>query len=243
MNKLCLAFDLDDTLTYSKQNIDKRMASLLSELSSKYTIAIISGCNYEQMQNQVVYLLDPHSVFNFHFLPTSGGQYWHANKCIYFRLLDENEIAEAQKAFWISFNNLKLIIPKLYGYLMENRESQLTFSMCGQNAPLKVKEEWNKKYDQKRRILAECMQELLPNLTVRVGGKTSIDVTPKGLDKAFGLGKFLEYTKFNKEEILFFGDQLQPGGNDYSVKQMGIDCVEVSSPEDTFLHLSMLRDL
>jgi hypothetical protein len=34
-------------------------------------------------------------------------------------------------------------------------------------------------------------------------------------------------------EILFFGDRLDPGGNDYPIKAMGIDCIEVQGWEDT----------
>jgi hypothetical protein len=40
-----------------------------------------------------------------------------------------------------------------------------------------------------------------------------------------------------KENILFIGDKLQEGGNDYPVKAMGIDCIEVSRWEDTALVL------
>jgi hypothetical protein len=34
-------------------------------------------------------------------------------------------------------------------------------------------------------------------------------------------------------ELLFFGDRLEPQGNDYPISAMGIDCIEVHGAEDT----------
>jgi phosphomannomutase len=70
---------------------------------------------------------------------------------------------------------------------------------------------------------------------VRVGGVTSIDVTKPGIDKAYGMDKLMELLQVGKDDLLFIGDRLQEGGNDYPVKAMGIDSLEVSRWEDTAL--------
>ena len=68
---------------------------------------------------------------------------------------------------------------------------------------------------------------------MRLGGSTSLDITKPGIDKAYGMQKLIEEMEISKEEILFIGDKLEEGGNDYPVKAMGIDCLEVSRWEDT----------
>ena len=74
---------------------------------------------------------------------------------------------------------------------------------------------------------------MIPEFEVRVGGVTSIDVTKLGIDKAFGMKKLTEILGIDKSEVLFLGDRLAEGGNDYPVKAMGIDSLEVSHWRDT----------
>ena len=66
-----------------------------------------------------------------------------------------------------------------------------------------------------------------------IGGTTSInDVTP-GMNKVFGMTHLMEELDVDKDDILYFGDMTQPGGNDYPVVEMGIDTITVRSHEDT----------
>jgi hydroxymethylpyrimidine pyrophosphatase-like HAD family hydrolase len=73
----------------------------------------------------------------------------------------------------------------------------------------------------------------LPDLEVKSGGSTSIDVTRRGIDKAYGARKLMSALGLTEREILFFGDRLEPGGNDYPIKAMGIDCIEVRGGNGT----------
>jgi phosphomannomutase len=73
----------------------------------------------------------------------------------------------------------------------------------------------------------------LPDIEVKVGGLTSIDITRPGIDKAYGMQKLIEKLQISKQDILFIGDRLQPGGNDYPVKEMGIDSLEIDSWQQT----------
>jgi hypothetical protein len=51
------------------------------------------------------------------------------------------------------------------------------------------------------------------------------------------MNKLMDAIEISKDEILFIGDKLQEGGNDYPVKAMGIDSIEVDGWEDTALVL------
>ena len=66
------------------------------------------------------------------------------------------------------------------------------------------------------------MQALLPELEVRSGGATSVDITRSGIDKAYGMRKLQEVTGIPFAEMLFVGDRLDPDGNDYPVKSVGV---------------------
>ena len=81
------------------------------------------------------------------------------------------------------------------------------------------------------------MAQRIPQFEVRAGGSTSIDVTKLGIDKAYGMHKLMDILEVSKEQILFFGDRLAEGGNDYPVKAMGIDSLEVSHWQHTAIAL------
>ena len=102
----------------------------------------------------------------------------------------------------------------------------------GQQAAVDDKKAWDPDGSKRERLRAAVAKEL-PDLEVRAGGSTSIDVTRRGIDKAYGMKRLLEATGCSKEDILFFGDKLEEGGNDFPVRNMGIDCIAVERWEDT----------
>ena len=76
---------------------------------------------------------------------------------------------------------------------------------------------------------------MIPEFEVRVGGSTSIDVTKPGIDKAYGIKKLIDLLNVTRDEVMYVGDRLGKGGNDYPVKAMGVDCLAVSRWQDTAL--------
>ncbi len=116
--------------------------------------------------------------------------------------------------------------------MIEDRVSQMTFSGLGQDAPLQLKLSWDPKHEKRQRIVG-LMKEKLPSFDIRIGGTTSIDVTRRGVNKAYGVHKLEHFMKIPIYNMLFVGDSLFYGGNDYPVKATGIDCVDVTGPEET----------
>jgi phosphomannomutase len=119
-----------------------------------------------------------------------------------------------------------------WGPALEDRGSQVTYSALGQGAPDEVKSAWDLD-NSKKESLRKFAAERLPDLDVKSGGSTSIDVTRRGIDKAYGAKRLMLALHLTEREILFFGDRLDPGGNDYPIKAMGIDCIAVHGWEDT----------
>jgi HAD superfamily hydrolase (TIGR01484 family) len=233
-----IAFDLDDTLTVSKSQIDARMAKLLSLLIEKYEVCIISGGRFEQFENQVLRHLSipPELRSKLHLMPTCGTRYYRWQGDDWTQVYAE-DFDEATKQRIISTlvegaKELGLWETNAWGDIVEDRGSQITFSALGQSAPPKEKYKWDPT-GEKKRMLSEYAGQRLPDLEVRGGGSTSVDVTKKGVDKAYGMRKLIEQLGIGTSDVLFVGDRLDVGGNDYPVKAMGIECLEVERWQDT----------
>jgi HAD superfamily hydrolase (TIGR01484 family) len=232
-------FDLDGTLTESKANLKPRMAKLLVNLLSKKRIAIIGGGRYLQFRDQfLMHLKCPSSLFsNLYLFPTNATTFYRYTarswKEVYHRNLSLKDKKEIIKAFHVAFEKIGYEMPrKIWGPTLDDRKSEMTFSALGQKAPLDAKKKWNKNEDIRPRLMG-ILQKLLPRFEVREGGETSIDVTRKAIDKAYGVREISKYLKIPVVKMVFVGDELQRGGNDAAAKLTGIRCVAVRGPADT----------
>jgi HAD superfamily hydrolase (TIGR01484 family) len=223
------------------------MGVLLVALLEDYEVCIISGGNFDQFKKQVVDRLEAsaHTLGKLHLMPTCGTRYYR-----YDTLSDEwklqysNDLTDEQKrriidALKTGAQKLGLWEAKPYGDIIEDRGSQITFSALGQKAPADEKYKWDPTGEKKHKI-RDFVAPLVPDVEVRVGGTTSVDVTLIGVDKAYGMRNLIKETGVNQDEILFVGDRLEEGGNDYPVKAMGIDSIQVERWEDTALVVEAL---
>jgi phosphomannomutase len=242
--KKVLAFDLDDTLSITKSPISDEMVATLSKILEKFEVCVISGGRFEQFKFQITDRLQvsPKLLTRLHLMPTCGTQYYRFNEIKnewqqqYSEDLSEDEKRQIREVLEVSAKQLGLWKSDPAGEILEDRGSQVTFSALGQQATPEDKYAWDPD-GSKKLAIRDLAAPLLPELEVRAGGTTSIDVTRKGIDKAYGMRKLMEALDIKKEDILFFGDKLQPGGNDYPVKAFGIDSVEVTRWEDTVQRL------
>ena len=235
-----IIFDLDGTLTESKADMYSNMAKLFGELLMKKMVAVIGGGPYEQFRHQLIERLrcSPALLKNIFLFPTTSMAFYRYQgswKKVYAHLLTKAEKAEIYSAFGKAFEKIDYVRPKkLYGKDMEDRQTQVSFSPLGQQAPVEAKKRWNKKFHKSIRMpLRKILQELLPQFEVKVGGLTTIDVTRKGIDKAYGIRQIQKYLHVPIKDMLFIGDALFPGGNDYAARKTGVACIAVKGPEDT----------
>ncbi len=233
-----VAFDLDDTLAVSKSRIDDRMADLLARLVQATDVCIISGGRFEQFESQVLQHLtaDPQALAALHLMPTCGTRYYRWVDGDW-QLIYAEDLADEDKHRIVTVleqgaRDLDLWEDHAWGDRIEDRGSQITFSALGQQAPPTEKYQWDPD-NQKKQHLRAYAAERLPDLEVRVGGSTSVDVTRRGIDKAYGMRKLMQQLGIAADEILFVGDRLEPGGNDYPVRAVGVRCVEVTCWQDT----------
>jgi HAD superfamily hydrolase (TIGR01484 family) len=178
-------------------------------------------------------------------MPTCGTRYYRYDelggewKLQYAEDLTEEQKQQVIDVLEASAKKLGLWEESPAGDIIEDRGSQITFSALGQKATPEDKYGWDPDGSKKAQ-LRDLAAQSLPGLEVRAGGSTSIDVTREGIDKAYGMQKLIDALDISKEDILFFGDRLQEGGNDYPVKAFGIDSLEVEKWEDTVARLETI---
>ncbi len=235
MKKL-IVFDLDGTLAESKSSLDTEMDALLGSLLTIVKVAIISGGAWTQFETQLLANLShDERLKNLSLLPTCGTRFYRYESG--WNLLYAEDLTTAEKEKIIgSFNQAlassDFTIEKTWGEQIEDRGSQITFSALGQQAPLEEKKKWDPDFA-KRKTMKEFLDKLIPEFSVHLGGATSIDVTKPGIDKAYGIGKLRDILGIAVEDMLFVGDALFPGGNDYPAKEAGVVSIEVRDPNET----------
>ncbi|WP_182354030.1 HAD-IIB family hydrolase [Flaviflexus huanghaiensis] len=233
-----VAFDLDDTLAPSKSPIPPRMAAALVELLDCADVCIISGGNLTQFESQVLDQIEASdsALEHLHLMPTCGTRYLRYQDgrwvTVYAHDLSDEERDSAISSLKNRAVELDLWEDRTWGDVIEDRGSQITFSALGQEAPIEAKRAWDPDGSKKNALRAAVADDL-PELEVRSGGSTSVDVTRAGVDKAFGITRLSEYTGVSFDDMIFVGDRLDPNGNDYPVVALGCKTFAVRNWEDT----------
>ena len=234
--KSLIVFDLDGTLAESKSAIDAEMAALFSRLLTVARVAIISGGDLPQFEQQVLAQLPPDDHFaNLALLPTCGTRFYTYTNG--WQKLYSEDLSDAQKhtitaALDAAVTTSGFHATQTWGPQIEDRESQITYSALGQQAPLDAKKYWDPDFSKRQKIKA-LLDVSLPEFSVRLGGSTSIDVTLPGIDKAYGIRKLRDILGVPIDQMLFVGDALFPGGNDYPARETGAVCIQVADPDQT----------
>lgn len=236
-DKKLIVFDLDKTLSESKQPMDDEMAGLLRKLLERKKVAVISGGSFNQFQKQFIPKLSSGNLGNLFLFPTCGSAFYRyedgAWKNMYTEELSMEEKARIFKAFETMFGEVGFNVPEtIYGELIEDRGTQVTFAAYGSTAPLPLKSAWDP--DRSKRLkMIETLARLIPEFEIRTGGTTSIDVTRKGIDKAYGIRQMEKHLGISRQDMVFVGDDLDVGGNDYPIIATGVEIIEVTGPEHT----------
>ncbi len=250
MNRRVIAFDLDGTLAVTKSAISEVMAVAIGRLLSLYEVCVISGGKFQQFKVQLIDRLNVtgEQLAKLHIMPTSGTSYLRFDPqssewvTQYSEDLAAHVRSEIISVLTKGANELGLWESSPNGDIIEDRGSQITFSALGQHASPEKKQAWDPD-GLKKGALRDYASQRLPDLEVHVGGTTSVDVTAAGIDKAYGMRKLMDALGLDREDILFFGDKLDDGGNDHPVKTMGIDTIAVRSWEETAIAIQAIVEV
>lgn len=233
--KKVIIADVDETICEPCQVITPEMVNQIFSLIQKgYILAFISGTELNYLQKMISSQLKTK-----HFLlPTTGTICLEVDpeketKETYNYKLTSEEKKEIMNAFEVLTSEFNIQTMTTKEDQIQDRNTQITLSAIGRNAPLELK----KNYDpdgEKRKEWIKFLKTILEEnkYEISYGGTTSVDITRKGLNKAWGIKKFAEYYGIALDSILFIGDKTDPGGNDYPATTV-VDFITVKNPQDT----------
>jgi len=233
--KQLIVFDLDGTLAESKAPLDAEMAGLLHALLGIVKVAVISGGDWPQFEKQLLSNL-PHDqrLVNLSLLPTCGTKFFQYTgdwTKLYSEDFTADEKTQIVSALERAVGVAGFKVERVWGEVIEDRGSQMTFSALGQQAPIEEKSKWDADFAKRKKIKA-ILDTSIPQFSVRMGGATSIDVTKPGIDKAYGIRKLRDLLGISMRAMMFIGDALFVGGNDYPVKEAGVVSIPVRGPRE-----------
>ncbi len=235
MKKL-IVYDLDGTLAESKSALDPEMSARLHDLLGIIKVAVISGGNWPQFEKQLLSNL-PHDerLANLSLLPTCGTKFYQYSgdwKKLYEEDFTPGQRAKILGSLQKAVGAAGFNVEKTWGEAVEDRGSQITYSALGQQAPLEEKDKWDPDYAKRKNIKA-LLDTLIPEFSVRIGGATSIDITKPGIDKAYGIRKLRDLLGISLKEMIYIGDALFVGGNDYPAEEAGVVSIPIRDPRET----------
>ena len=207
-------FDVDGTLTPSRQEIDTDFAVFFTDFCAEHDVYLVTGSDREKTIEQVgeiIYSLAKR-VYN-----CSGSDVWSGEENLY--TSDWQLPEEAEK--WLRAECRVSEFPLRTGLHIEKRPGMVNFSVVGRNATMgerKLYVEFDTKTKERIRI-AEEFEKFFPAIQAVVGGETGIDIFPRGKDKAQIVNDFNEF----EDTLHFFGDRMDKAGNDYPLKRVILD--------------------
>ena len=244
--KSLIVFDLDGTLTETKSDLGSDMSEVLGRLLKEKKVAVIGGGTYRQFRRQFISRLDCPSrlLENLFIFPTTATSFYRYDrgwKNVYAYSLSKAQKQKIKRAIKYVFEEIHYAPPKkTYGKTLEDRGSQMSYSFLGQDVVaelgtngVRLKEKWTKEHASLKMKVASLLQKQLPDLEVHAAGFTTIDITRRGIDKAYGIRQIEKHLHIPIGAMLFIGDALYPGGNDAPAKKTGVQTIAVSGPKDT----------
>ena len=202
-------FDVDGTLTPSRQEIDMDFAVYFSSFCTDNDVYLVTGSDREKTIEQigeVIYSLSKR-VYN-----CSGSDVWEGEKNVY--TSDWRLPQEAEK--WLREELRVSEFPLRTGLHIERRPGMVNFSIVGRHATLGERKLYVKHdgVTNERVRIAKEFKKRFPDIEAVVGGETGIDIFPVGKDKSQIINDF------NKDDKLyFFGDRMDKDGNDYTLSK------------------------
>ena len=234
-----VVFDLDGTLTESKQRVSAEMGEALGHLLNVMPVAVMSGASFGQFETQFLPALPPESnLRRLYLFPDNAAQChvfvngkWRPQ---YDHAFSTEEKARIMHAFDESLAEAGVPTPpKVWGERIEDRGAEIAFSALGQEAPLEAKEVWHRTSEPLRDALRASLARRLPDFSISEGGLTTVQITRKGITKAYGIHRLTELTGIPVSDMLYVGDALEEGGNDAVVLESGIRTHAVFGPAET----------
>ena len=250
-------FDVDGTLTPSRQPMTKEFQKFFGEWIKDNKFYLVTGSDLPKLQEQMcLYDIDAEAIFT-----CCGNEMWKPDP----HIVNISAYQVYEKKFkppntLLTFLGDKLRMsdyPVKAGNHIEDRGSMVNFSIVGRDCTQEQREEyfeWDIKEGERREI-SRAIGFRWPELDAVIGGQISIDIYPKGRDKSQILEKIYEeinsdsHTKTYADtfEYIFIGDGIDNNGNDFPLAELmntikNCTAYQTSGWEETKQILEKLND-
>ena len=230
MNKFI--FDVDGTLTPSRRGMDAEFQVYFIDFCYANDVYLVTGSDYaktlEQVGPDVCNAVT--RIYN-----CNGNDVW--EKGVNVRTNDWTLPEDAHE--WLSVQLTESTYSTRTGLHFEHRPGLVNFSIVGRNADKEQRAEYvvHDELSDERNIIAKEFNLSFPNLQATVGGETGIDIAPLGADKSQIIEDFEV-----EDRLYFFGDRMDPAGNDYSLS-LEVDIAKsVKKWQETFELLQYFQE-
>ena len=233
MSKIFM-FDIDGTLTPARKPMTKSMESIFTGFCERNRVFLVTGSDMSKVKQQVPkHIMDAvEGIYT-----CSGNVYTENGAEVY-----SNEFKAPARLLeslegWVKYSSY----PDKTGRHIEHRPGMINFSVIGRNCTQEQREEYER-WDSEtgeRKILRQKIIHMWPSLECSIGGQISIDIYPKGLNKSQAYSRVKSANP--KCAIIFCGDRLMPGGNDYpffeALRQNQTKCrpIDMAIPVKSYL--------
>lgn len=230
-------FDLDDTLAESFQPPAPEMIERLLALLDRIPVAILTAAGFPRIERQLLEHMaqSPH-IGRFYALPNSAAQCFTykngALECAYSLDLSDDERERITRAIEESIEEAGTRADAQVRPQIIPRQAQVAVAFLGLEASALEKAAWDPS-QAKRRAVKALLEKKIPHFEILIGGYTTIDITRKGINKAYGVRWLSEELQIPPSEMFYVGDALYEGGNDFVVVETGIQTKITSGPGET----------
>lgn len=231
-------FDLDNTLAEPFRPISDAMTASLTKVIARLPTAIMTAASLERIELEVLSRLGGDVDLTRLMLFTANAGQAFAFEKNHWRMqygfeFTDAQLAQIRAALEESLRETNVLQgAKVYGEQFIDYKGYFAFTALGVGAPVEERRAWDPDFA-KRTVLRAKLLEKLPEFDVYIGGSTSIDITFKGVSKAYGITWLSERMKIPASDMLYVGDALYEGGNDQVVISTGVQTRQTKDPEET----------
>ncbi|MDR2067842.1 MAG: HAD-IIB family hydrolase [Holosporaceae bacterium] len=211
--KTVFAADMDGTLTPARLPMTKEFVEFFSNFLKGKIFYIVSGSDYKKILEQV-----PEKILSriSGIFSSLGNEFYVNGELVYQNNFEPEEIMLERLE---NYRRNSAYPFELFPNYIEIRVGMINFSVLGRDCPQSERDRyflWDKQNGERKKI-ADDLSRDCPAYDISIGGNISIDVVPKGFGKEQVANRLRKI--YPNEKIIFLGDRIKTGGNDYAIAQ------------------------
>lgn len=233
-----ILFDLDDTLAPPHVPLSVETAQGVARFTAVMPVAVVTAAPFHRIMRDFVDVLPAATNrANLYIFSENAAQCRRFDggswKIAYGQTIALSERSQIRSAIQQAIDETSALEGvAMYSERILDREAGVTLATLGQKAPQVARQTWDPDQS-RRRVLYDAIVKKLPHWHVYIGGLTSIDISREDVSKARAVEWLSEHLQIKPSEMLYIGDALYEGGNDFPAIATGIQTRGTSGPEET----------